>query len=154
MSKKMLDKYLTKNFVLINRSFTFDQILQHMPSTTAKLTGVLTDVFPVETTANFSKRIFWLKEPDTERYPQHWEIELHGRDVEQIMKVKIGDKLEVEVEVRGRQYNSRQGGGKKIFTSLKCTGMTLLERLETSEKYKASAHDKKVDEKVQGELIM
>lgn len=118
---------------------------------TIKLTGILTDVFPIETKPNFSKRVFWLKQPDTERYPQHWEIELHGEEMKRIMSVKIGDRLECEVEVKGRQYNKREGG-KGIFTSLKCVGIQLLEKLEVTEKYKPKGHDKDVDNKPQPEL--
>jgi hypothetical protein len=90
---------------------------------TSKLTGQLTDVFPVEPiTPNFSKRVFWLKQPSTERYPQHWEIELHQGDVGQIDAFKIGDTLQADVEIRGKHYVGR-GNKEGIITSLKCTGL-------------------------------
>lgn len=92
---------------------------------TAKLIGILTDVFPVETPhPNFKKKVFWLREPDTERYPQHWEIELHQEDTDRLKGVEIGDRLECEVECRGRKWHAR--GEDKIFTSLKCIGIKVL----------------------------
>lgn len=95
---------------------------------TTKLTGILTDIFPVETFPTFAKRVFWIKQPDTERYPQHWQMELHQSAVSQIEQYKIGDTLEVEVEIRGKKWE--KGGGKQgIVTSLKCVGILLKERL-------------------------
>jgi len=96
---------------------------------TSKLTGILTDVFPVETTPKFSKKVFWLKQPDTERYPQHWELELHTPDIERLKGIKVGDVLECEVEIRGRKFK-RRAGGEGIFVTLKCTGILVLDKLD------------------------
>lgn len=93
------------------------------------LTGILTDVFPVETTPNFSKKVFWIKQPDTERYPQHWSLELHGKDVDRLKNLKVGDRIKCEVEIRGRKYKKRTGG-EDIFITLKCNGIELLDKLE------------------------
>jgi hypothetical protein len=101
----------------------------HMP--TIKLTGFLTDVFPVETFPNFAKKVFWLKEPDTERYPNHWELELHQNEVTRINEFQIGDRLECEVEIRGRQFTNRRQE-KSIDVSLKCVGIQLLNRIDTT----------------------
>lgn len=99
---------------------------------TAKLTGILTDVFPVETFPNgFVKKIFWLKQPDRERYPQHWSIELHNEDTKQLNRVAIGDRLEVEVEIRGRKYFKRDRS-EGIVVSLVCVGMRILDKLDTA----------------------
>jgi uncharacterized protein DUF3127 len=93
---------------------------------TAKLTGEITDIFqPEPITANFTKRVFWVKQPSTERYPQHWEIELHNQDVLQIDGYHVGQLVEVEVEVRGKQYTTRNQET-KIMTSLKCLGLRRL----------------------------
>ena len=97
---------------------------------TIKLIGYLTDVFQVETFPNFAKRVFWLKEPDTERYPNHWELELHTHDINEIGKYEIGDRLECEVEVRGRKYINRRKE-ESIGLSLKCNGIKLLYRPDT-----------------------
>lgn len=95
---------------------------------TIKLTGVITDIFPVETFPNFSKRVFWLKEPDTERYPQHWSLELHTADIDRLKGMDIGDRLECEVEVRGRKYVRR--GEEVIAMSLRCVGIRMLAKLD------------------------
>jgi hypothetical protein len=96
----------------------------------AKLMGILTDIFPIETypSTSFVKRVFWIKQPDTERYPQQWEIQLHNSDVTQIERFKIGDTLEVEVEIRGKKwekYPNKQG----VAMSLKCLGIALISSL-------------------------
>lgn len=96
----------------------------------AKLVGLITDIFPTETpNPNFVKRVFWVKQPDTERHPQHWEVELHGDDCKRLEGFKIGDKVEVEVEIRGRKWTN-PNRSEKIFTSLKATGLLLLNRAE------------------------
>lgn len=97
---------------------------------TIKLTGILTDVFPTEITKTVTKKKFWLKEPDTERYPQHWELELVGQDADRLKGIKVGDRLECEVEVRGRKFKRRDGSGEGIFTMLKCVGILVLDKLE------------------------
>lgn len=105
-----------------------------MPST-IKLTGVVTDVFPIENFSNFSKRAFWVKEPDTERYPQHWELELHGQDADRLKGVAIGDQVVCEVEIRGRKYNKRNGGGEGIMNSLKCVGLAVTKKMPSAPGY-------------------
>lgn len=93
---------------------------------TIKLQGILTDVFPYETFPNFTKRVFWLKQPDTERYPEHWEIQLHNDDGKRIDEFKPGDTLECEVEVRGKKW--KKGDGREgIIVSLKCIGIRRLQ---------------------------
>lgn len=95
-----------------------------------KLTGFLTDVFRTETpTPNFSKRVFWLKQPDTERNPQHWQIELHQQDVREIEKYQIGDTIECEVEVRGKKWTNKSRE-ETIFLSLRCIGLRLIKRVD------------------------
>lgn len=92
---------------------------------TIKMQGILTDKFPQQPVSqNLVKRVFWLKEPDTERYPQHWEMELHNQECRRIDEFKAGDYLEAEVEVRGRKYEKQGRVG--IFNSLKCVGLRLV----------------------------
>src|SRR5687767_1949330 len=93
-----------------------------------KLTGILTDIFHTETfPSGFAKRVFWIKQPDTERYPQQWQIELHQSDVTQIDRFKIGDTIEVEVEIRGKKWD--KGSSVGIVMSLKCLGIGLVKSL-------------------------
>jgi hypothetical protein len=93
------------------------------------LRGILTDIFPTDTISErFTKRVFWVKEPDREQYPQHWEVELHNDDAKQINKFEVGDHVEVEVELRGKQYTRRGSYSKAIVMSLKAVGLKLLAR--------------------------
>lgn len=101
---------------------------------TAKLIGILTNVFPIETSPKFSKKLFWLREPDSERYPNHWELELHQQDTSRLQGMAIGDRLECEVEIRGRKWAVR--GEDKIFHTIKCVGIKVLSAIEVSAKYK------------------
>lgn len=88
---------------------------------TAKLIGILTEKFPAEVKPNFTKRLFWVKEPDTERYPQQWEVELHNDDCRRLDDFNVGDPVEVDVEIKGRKYTS--GGAARIYNALKGVGM-------------------------------
>lgn len=103
---------------------------------TIKLIGLLTKVFPIELSPKFTKKLFWITEPGTERYPNHWELELHQQDTGRLQGIEIGDRLECECEVRGRKWAVK--GEDRIFTSLKCVGIKMLQHLETVPgKYKA-----------------
>lgn len=95
---------------------------------TAKIKGILTDIFPPENFSNFAKRVFWLKEPDRERFPQHWEVELHNDDMKRLDQFKVGDHLEVEIELRGKKYTKRGTYSESIILSLKAIGIQLLAR--------------------------
>jgi hypothetical protein len=95
---------------------------------TVKLQGILTDVFPVEHFGNFSKRVFWLKEPDTLSSPQHYQLECHNDDVRRLDQYSLADKLECEVEIRGKKFS--KGGKEFVIVSLKCVGILLKERLD------------------------
>ncbi len=86
------------------------------------LTGTITDIFREEQVSDkLTKRTFWLIEPDRERYPQHWEIELHNDDCKRLKDFRIGQVVECEVELRGRLYE--RGIKKFIYNSLKCIGL-------------------------------
>lgn len=93
---------------------------------TAKLVGFITDIFPVETKPNFSKQVLWIKQPDTERYPQHWQVEAHNNDIDRLRHFKKNQKVEAEVEIRGHKYINKQGH-QTIMTSLKLVGMAVIE---------------------------
>lgn len=99
---------------------------------TVKLIGILTDVFPVQPiTDYFSKKVFWVKQPGTERNPQHWEFELHNDDTGRLKGIEIGDIVEAEVEPRGKKYYTRDRQ-ERILTTLKCVGLQVVKKLETT----------------------
>lgn len=100
-----------------------------------KLRRILTDVFPVETFKNFTKRVFWMKQPDTERYPEHWQLELHGDEWKRIDQFKVGTWLEAEVEIRGRKWRNSQNR-ESIIMSLKCVGLAQYVPPTTTRTYK------------------
>ena len=97
---------------------------------TIKLTGILTDVFPVENFSNFSKRPFWVKQPDTEQYPQAWELELHTRDIDRLKGIFSGDLIECEVAIKGKRFTRKNGNGDGIINTLQCIGIKVIRRLE------------------------
>lgn len=98
---------------------------------TIKLIGILTDIFHVETFDKFEKRVFWLKQSDAERYPQHWQLELHNQDVDQLNGMQTGDTLECEVEIRGKKY-SKYKDHESIMVTLKCVGIRVVKKLDLS----------------------
>jgi hypothetical protein len=96
---------------------------------TATLKGIVTDLFPQEAiTPNFNKRVFWMKESDRETHPQHWEVELHNDDIKRLAHYQVGDRVEVEVEIRGKKYTKRGGNTEGIIMSLKAVAMKLVDR--------------------------
>lgn len=97
---------------------------------TVKLTGILTDVFPVENFSNFSKRAFWVKQPDTEQYPQAWELELHTRDIDRLKGIFSGDVIECEVAIKGKKFTRKNGTGDGIINTLQCIGITVVARMD------------------------
>lgn len=103
---------------------------------TTKLRGILTDVFPVENFASFSKRPFWIKQPDTEQFPQHWELELHTRDIDRLKGIHVGDEIEVEIAIRGKKFKKRNGQGEGVINTLQCIGVTVIKKMEQAPGYR------------------
>jgi len=120
-----------------------------MSEQTIKLTGIVSEIFPVETRPTFSKKVFWLTEPDVLRYPNTWEIELHGTNTGRLAGIKVGDRLEVEVEVHGRKWQNT--GKAKVFMSLKCVGLKVIDQIETT--YKSTPREKPGREGGQSTLL-
>lgn len=83
------------------------------------LTGIITDIFPAEVYGNFEKRVLWLKQPDSEKYPEHWQIEFHQGNANQLDNFKVGQSVEITVDIKGRGWE--KGGKKSIFVTLKAT---------------------------------
>lgn len=86
-------------------------------SARAKISGIITDIFPAEIRGNFEKRVFWIKETDAERYPEHYSLELHQGDTVILDKFKTGEHVDVEVTIRGKKWVKE--GKESIFNTLK-----------------------------------
>lgn len=87
---------------------------------TVELQGTVTDIFPVETIGakGFQKKVFWLKQEDTEQYPQHWQLELHKNSISLLDKIQPGDKITCSVNIRGRYYKNHEKAG--VINTLQC----------------------------------
>lgn len=68
-------------------------------------------------TERFHKREFVLEIVENANFPQHVAFELTGDRVGEIEAFKVGDTLEVEFSLRGREWTSRTGEV-KYFNSL------------------------------------
>jgi len=68
-------------------------------------------------TERFHKREFVLEISENSNFPQHVAFELTGDRVGEIEAFKVGDTLEVEFSLRGREWTSRTGEV-KYFNSL------------------------------------
>ena len=68
-------------------------------------------------TERFHKREFVLEIAENSNFPQHVAFELTGDRVGEIEAFKVGDTLEVEFSLRGREWTSRTGEV-KYFNSL------------------------------------
>lgn len=73
-------------------------------------------------TERFQKREFVLEMTDNPQYPQHVAFELTGDRVGEIEQFRIGDTLEVDFNLRGREWTSRQGEV-RYFNSLDVRGI-------------------------------
>lgn len=123
-----------------------------MSQKNAFLTGQLHTVFPIDNSnPKYSKQLFWLKEPDTERYPNIWELQLTGEDMKRIKQVGIGDTIECEVQVRGRKF-IKKDRSEAVFTYNHCVGIRIVEKLQVTSNYKPGAHDKDVAQNQSGRL--
>ena len=60
-------------------------------------------------TERFQKREFVLEIAENPQYPQYVAFELTGDRVGEIEQFRVGDTLEVEFSLRGREWTSRQG---------------------------------------------
>jgi hypothetical protein len=81
------------------------------------LTGVITDIFPAEIYGGFEKRVVWVKQ--TDRYPEHWALEMWQGDGNVLDKFKIGQEVICVVDIKGRQNN--KSGKSFVINTLRCT---------------------------------
>ena len=86
-------------------------------------TGEVINVFPEQKiTANFTKRVLWLK--TDEQYPQTLEILFVNQNVDLLDKFSSGDRAEVTFGVNGK-LNSKNGED-RVFNSL--TGYRIIKK--------------------------
>lgn len=86
-------------------------------------TGEVINVFPEQKiTANFTKRVLWLK--TDEQYPQTLEIQFVNQNVDLLDNFSSGDMAEVTFGVNGK-LNSK-GGEDRVFNSL--TGYRIIKK--------------------------
>jgi hypothetical protein len=77
---------------------------------------------PQQVSARFTKREFVLELADNPRYPQHVQFQLTGARCDAIDDFSIGDRIEVEFSLRGREWTSPRGEV-KYFNSLEVSAI-------------------------------
>jgi hypothetical protein len=70
-----------------------------------------------QVTERFRKREFVLELAENPRYPQYVQFQLTGDRCEQLDGFQVGDEVQVEFSLRGREWTSPQGQV-KYFNSL------------------------------------
>lgn len=86
-------------------------------------TGEVINVFPEQKiTANFTKRVLWLK--TDEQYPQTLEIQFVNQNVDLLDNFSSGDRAEVTFGVNGKLNG--KGGEDRVFNSL--TGYRIIKK--------------------------
>ena len=83
-----------------------------------KLSGKLRKVFDAQTFPNFEKRVFWVDDI-SEKYPNTWQFELWGKDVEMIDHFQVGDFLTFYVDIRGKVWSNAEGK-EGVMNTIKC----------------------------------
>jgi single-strand DNA-binding protein len=74
---------------------------------TIKLTGTITGILDTETKKDFSFRMLHMKIDEETNYPQPIEVQFAKDKTFVLDNYSIGDKVEVEVNIRGREYNGK-----------------------------------------------
>jgi hypothetical protein len=96
-----------------------------MPS--IKITGVIKNIFPSEVYGNnFEKKVFYLKEPDTEKYPQTFSIELHQGDTNKLDSFSYGDVVTCHINIKGREWVKGERSG--CINTLQCWKIELVNK--------------------------
>ena len=79
---------------------------------TVKLIGTVKNVLPAETKGTFEFRNLWLTIDQETQYPQVVEVQFTKDKIAVLDAYNAGDKVEVEANIRGREYNG------KVYVSL------------------------------------
>ena len=86
---------------------------------TIELTGIVTDIFPIETYSGFKKRRFWIRQPTSEKYPQHWGLEVRTNQLNLLDSIKVDDEVMCTVNLLGKVAKNREGV-KIVINTLQC----------------------------------
>lgn len=89
------------------------------------LSGIITNIFRAEIRGGFESRKFRLKQSDREKYPQHWELECQQNDCNLLDAFRIGDEVNCDVEIRGREWKKTSTNEVFIFNTLKCVDISI-----------------------------
>ncbi len=89
-----------------------------LPRMGIKITGKLHAIFDTkQVTDRFQKREFVVELADNSRYPQFVMFQLTGDRCDKIQGFAVGDELNIDFSLRGREWTSPQGEV-KFFNSL------------------------------------
>lgn len=83
-----------------------------------QLHGLIVKINRAEIHGNFEKRIFELREKDSEKYPQHYQLECHQGDANILDNFSVGDEVTCWIDLRGRLWENNDK--RAIFHTLKC----------------------------------
>jgi hypothetical protein len=86
-------------------------------SVTVIITGVIKEIFPVETYGNFSKRVIWVEETD-QQYPQTYPVEFHNARTCETDPYDLGSKVTCKCDLRGRKWD--KAGKTGVIMALSC----------------------------------
>lgn len=81
------------------------------------VTGTIKQIFNSEVYGNFEKRVFWVEE-NTDKYPNTYQLEMQQGECNRLDSFKAGDKVECNIEVKGRWYH--KNGKEGVINTLKC----------------------------------
>ncbi|MFB5946097.1 DUF3127 domain-containing protein [Albibacterium profundi] len=82
---------------------------------TIKITGIIKDVFPVETYGNFTKRVIWVEEIE-QNYNSTFQVEFNQNKIQELKGIKSGDVVEIDADLTGRYV--AKNGKEYVFNSV------------------------------------
>lgn len=83
-----------------------------------QVSGRLHVIYPAkQVTERFTKREFVLELADNSKYPQYVLFQLTGERCEALDSFEVGDQVQLDFSLRGREWTGR-GGEVKYFNSL------------------------------------
>ena len=89
-----------------------------------KLSGQVIQIFDLtkftsQNGKNFEKRIFFLKETNTQ-YPNTWSIEFWNDDCKMGDILNEGDLITCFIDIKGKAFQKKDGSGEFVTNTLKC----------------------------------